>query len=761
MNIPWAPIIFIDITGSVIILLIAFWSETFSRQWTNKKPDDVFRQYIYLLTLAIVFFAVSRSFGHLVKQVLLLNDMAGLWNHISPFSGAINTVAFIVIFAFGIYFHRFQKVHQEIEKYQNNLEEMITIRTDELEESKLALETILNNSNPICITSIDYNLIQANDAYYAIWPQAGLSSRTIKCYDSRPGKHCHTSDCPLRLIVDGKDEVITEVAKIVDGIERVFIITSRPILDAAHKLIGMVESFQDITKRKKAELALASERERLAVTLKSIGDGVITTDLAGRVTLINRVAEQLTGWSQQEAIGKPVPEIFNIINEITGKPANNPVDKIVITEKVTELDNNTTLISRDGTNYSIEDSGAPICDENSKVIGSVIVFRDVTEKKKTEEELQKIKKLESVGVLAGGIAHDFNNILAAISGNIELSLIDAELSKKSQHLLSQAQKATFRARDLTQQLLTFAKGGQPIKETASLAEIVKDSADFVLRGTKVACHYAFPDDLWLVDIDKGQISQVVQNIILNASDAMPDGGKIEVSCRNISVANPKDSLRTEASDYVELQITDTGIGIPQDALDKIFDPYFSTKQKGSGLGLAITHSIISKHDGRIDVRSTPGIGTTFTIELPAGRNQSPTPARQKTVANQGKKHGRILVMDDEEAVREVTRELLLAMGHDVLLAKDGKEALQLYQAANESGSRIDLSIMDLTIPGGLGGKETIQQLLSIDPQAKVIVSSGYSTDPVMAKFKEFGFSSAISKPHRLSDLEKVVNQLLA
>jgi PAS domain S-box-containing protein len=523
--------------------------------------------------------------------------------------------------------------------------------------------------------------------------------------------------------------------------------------------IVRLEVATDISERKLAETRLAEETERLAVTLRSIGDGVITTDTEGRILLINKVAETLTGWNSEEAAGRLLAEVLNIVNEATGQPCKNLVEKVLTSRKIVGLANDTVLIARNGQKRSIADSGAPIRDKDGRIIGIVLVFRDTTEQLRTEQELLKVKKLKSIGVLAGGIAHDFNNILAAILGNIDLSLLDANLLPATRKLLTEALKATHRARDLTGQLLTFAKGGEPIKEVASLCEVVQDSADFVLRGDKVACRYLFPENLWLVDIDKSQMSQVVQNIILNASNAMPGGGTIEVTCENVTSADSLNIAFLKSGNYVKMQIKDTGVGIPANVLDKIFDPYFSTKQQGSGLGLAITHSIVTKHDGYISVQSTPGEGTTFTVYLPASA-QSSLPLSKTEETRPGMKKCRILVMDDEEQVRNVVEAMLRTMGHEVLLAKDGEEAQLVYQEAMNHGAPVELVIMDLTIPGGMGGKEAVHKILAFDPEAKVIVSSGYSNDPVMANFKDYGFCSAIVKPYKMAELAKAISQLL-
>lgn len=516
---------------------------------------------------------------------------------------------------------------------------------------------------------------------------------------------------------------------------------------------------RDIDKRKKAENALAAEQERLAVTLRSIGDGVITTDINGKIVLLNKIAEQLTGWSHKEAAGKPLTEVFNIINEKTGNRCDNPVEKVLATGHIIALANHTALIAKDGSKCSIADSGAPIMDENSEIIGVVLVFRDVTVETRKEEELAKARKLESVGLLAGGIAHDFNNILAAILGNINLALLDCKPEDKTYSLLQEAEKASLRAKDLTRQLLTFAKGGEPVKELAHIKEVIQDSANFVLRGSNVRCNFHCESNLWPVEVDQGQMSQVIQNIIINANQAMPEGGVIEVCCTNIDHQKSL-AFTHNPADYIEITIRDTGIGMASSLLDKIFDPYFTTKQEGSGLGLAVSHSIINKHDGYMTVTSELGEGTIFTIYLPAEKDKQIAVSGENAVADEVHAHGKIMVMDDEEMLRSISKKMLIRLGYEVLLAKDGEEAIAMFNEARQSNAPIDLIIMDLTIPGGMGGEEAVQKIHKIDPTAKIIVSSGYSNDPIMANYQEYGFLATIIKPFQFQEIKSTIRQVL-
>lgn len=504
---------------------------------------------------------------------------------------------------------------------------------------------------------------------------------------------------------------------------------------------------------------LAAEREQLAVTLRSIGDGVITTDVKGHIVLMNSVAETLTGWLQEEAVGQPLHEIFHVINETTREPFQNPVERLLSSGEIVGPAEHKALISRDGTQRSIADSGAPIRDKDSRILGMVLVFRDVTEKNKMEEEILKARKLEAVGVLAGGIAHDFNNILAAILGNINLTLTIVSPKEEIHELLSSAEKACLRARDLTRQLLTFSKGGEPVKTVTQITEVIKDSAEFVLRGTSVRCNYHFAEDLWAAEIDPVQISQVIQNIVLNAGHAMPGGGVVDIECTNIS-RDQSHGLSIHAGEYICIAIKDRGIGIPAAMLGNIFDPYFTTKQEGSGLGLAITHSIIRKHNGHISVESKQGAGSSFLIYLPALKErQLLEKEKPKDIKAGGK--AKVMVMDDEQMIRELSEKMLSRNGYEVVLAKDGEQAVSLYKEAMVSTGPIDVIIMDLTIPGGMGGKETVQEILKINPAAKVIVSSGYSNDPILANCREYGFSAAIVKPFQIKEITGVISKVLS
>jgi PAS domain S-box-containing protein len=402
-----------------------------------------------------------------------------------------------------------------------------------------------------------------------------------------------------------------------------------------------------------------------------------------------------------------------------------------------------------------------IYSDDKELLGVEGIIFDITTQHNMEESLHRSHKLESVGILAGGIAHDFNNIVAAILGNLNLALLDSGLKEKTRKFLSEAEKACLRAKDMTQQLLTFSKGGDPVKEVSSLDGVIRDSANFIIHGHKVACSYVIPEDLWLVDIDKGQISQVIQNIVLNASHAMPEGGIIEVTCANLASVARESIPFAKDGKFVKISIHDSGIGMPAKVMEKIFDPYFSTKREGSGLGLAITQSIISKHNGHITVESSPGVGSTFTVFLPASEKSDALPTDKYFVERlASSSRAKILIMDDEEPVRTVASEMLIHFGHEVACAVNGEEAVKLFRESMHRGNKFDLIIMDLTIPGAMGGKEAVQEVLALDPSAKVVVSSGYSNDPILANYTDYGFCSAIAKPYQLQELSRAISRLI-
>ena len=403
---------------------------------------------------------------------------------------------------------------------------------------------------------------------------------------------------------------------------------------------------------------------------------------------------------------------------------------------------------------------------NAAIIGTggsmriVALCRDITVRKRNENELQKMDKLQSIGVLAGGIAHDFNNVLLGLYGNISIAMDDLSKEHPSYAPLEEAEKSMTRAVRLTKQLLTFAKGGDPVKESVSLGTMIGEVARFDLTGSNVSLVYHHDEDLWPVDADRGQLQQVVSNLVINARQAMPKGGHLTITLENAD--HPSESVPgLRAGRYVKVMVQDTGGGIEPKVLGHIFDPYFTTKQTGSGLGLATVWSIITKHGGHIGVVSELGKGTTFTFYLPAS---AALPVKTKPPAAEGPAPARLaklLIMDDDDMVCDLASKILARCGYTVATAPGGQEAIALYRQALESGAPFDAVIMDLTIPGGPGGKEVIKDLLALDPRVHAIVSSGYADDPVMANPSAYGFKGTVAKPYTARALREAVALVLA
>lgn len=390
------------------------------------------------------------------------------------------------------------------------------------------------------------------------------------------------------------------------------------------------------------------------------------------------------------------------------------------------------------------------------------IIERTTELKQTYKQLYHAQKMESVGILAGGIAHDFNNLLTVILGNILLAKRDVDPEDRVFNVLLEAEDASLRAKDLTQELLTFSKGGEPIKRTISIAKLIEDTVNFTIRGTNVTCKFEIPDNLYNIDGDDVQITQVISNIIINADQAMLEGGTIRVRCENVTISSEHENTTLpENTNFIRISIEDHGTGMPKEQISLIFDPFFTTKEKGSGLGLATAYSIIKKHGGQITVESEVGTGSTFYIYLPAAQKKVSPKADMDVIEKPSEGSGeRILVMDDDENIRFLLSEILTSYGYMTESACDGAQAIELYKKAYESTNQFDLVILDLTIPAGIGGKETIKELIKIDPDVKGIVSSGYSNDAIMANYRQYGFSGVISKPYRPDDLVRIVQDVL-
>ena len=529
------------------------------------------------------------------------------------------------------------------------------------------------------------------------------------------------------------------------------------LFELSGKPIRMVGSHTDIDERKRSEAALAAERERLAVTLRAMAESVITTDVQGRVLFLNEAACELTGWTATAAIGRLLEEVCVLRHEKSRQALPPLAAAAIRTDQVADLPARTALFDRTATPRLVEGRCAPIHDVHNQAMGAVLVLRDVTERARLEGEILRASKLESVGVLAGGIAHDFNNLLTVVMGNITLAMLDVQVMAAAGRWLQNAEVGVMRACDLTHQLLTFARGGEPVRSAVNLPDVIKEAAHFALHGSKARCDFTIEQGLWTADVDKGQIGQVVQNLVINAVQAMPEGGVIQITLANQRLGQAS-VAQLGTGEYLCITLQDTGEGIPAENLPHIFEPYFTTKKSGNGLGLAMVYSIIRRHSGHIEVDSELGRGTRFRFWLPAVPGivavpQEVAPAPQTYT-------GRVLFMDDEEPIRLMVSALLERLGFQVMLAVDGQEAISRYFEAMAAHARFDLVIMDLTVPGGMGGREAMLELRKRDPGVRGLVSSGYSSDPIMANYRAHGFNGMLAKPYRLTELAKAIRAVM-
>ena len=501
---------------------------------------------------------------------------------------------------------------------------------------------------------------------------------------------------------------------------------------------------------------LAREKERAQVTLRSIADGVITTDAEGNVEFMNRHAEEMTGWFQEEAAGRPVREVFRVLDGRTGQEFSDPLVERQADSRAGEQN---VLVARDGTRHLIDDSAAAIPGCAGGTDGSILVFRNMTVKVRKEEELVKWQKLESLGTLAGGIAHDFNNFLAAILGNISLAKQILDPASKAVERLEAAERASDRAEKLASKLLTFSKGGKPVRERISIEGLVRESALLSVHGTQVRCEFGIAEDLCATDADAGQIGQAIGNLVLNAAQAMSGGGTVRIRGENV-VVGQGEMAYVNPGPYVKIEVADTGIGIPGKNLKRIFDPYFTTRENATGLGLTTSYHIMKSHGGNLFVESEPGEGTTASLYLPASTECIPRVVEaERETARNGK--CRVLVMDDEDLVREMEIGMLEHLGCEARGARDGSEAIGMYREAAMVGTPYDLVVMDLTVPGKMGGKEAGARLLGMYPDARVIVCSGYASEPVMSDPSAHGFRGMLGKPFRMEELKRVLERVLA
>ncbi len=605
----------------------------------------------------------------------------------------------------------------------------------------------------VYIHDLEGNFISANPAAFKMMKFEsdnidGINIRDLLMEEELP----KAENAVKEILSKGYSDSVTEY-KLTDsqGAER-FVETQAVLLGSVDSPEGILGIARDITERKAHLREIEMGRKRLQAIMDNAPFYIMIVDTEDRVLLFNRMVENIFSLSPGEAVGKNLDEIFSEPYLSKYKEENRLIKKTLKPHTFKDKNDKdvTNVIHVETVKFPIFDS-----DGNLFAIGGIAV--DVTEKTRLQEELFKKSKLDSLGVLAGGIAHDFNNILTAVLGNISYLRLTVEDNETIKQSLEEAEKATLRAKDLSSQLLTFARGGAPVKQTTSIRSILEDSARFVLQGSGSKCEFDVPRNLCRVDVDAGQISQVIQNLVLNSAQAMPEGGIIKISAERIElVENNKFNL--DDGKYIKLEFVDEGEGIDPEDAKNIFDPYYTTKESGNGLGLAVSYSIIKNHGGVLTLDSSYPFGAKFIILLPCVEDSGEEEMEEEPGLIKGS--GRILIMDDDPLIRDIIKRMLGVLGYSCDSALDGKMALEKYTEADENKEPFDLVIMDLTIPGGMGGGEAIKKLLEIAPDAKAIVVSGYSSDEIISNYEEYGFKGVVHKPFKIEELSRVIQTVI-
>jgi len=564
-----------------------------------------------------------------------------------------------------------------------------------------------------------------------------LLTRRLFCV-TQAAEAVSNGDLSARAAVNGRDEVA----------------------ELGHVFNAMVQKIND------DRIQLEEREKYLSLTLDSIGDAVITTDANGCVTRMNPVAEELTAWKTSEAQGRPLLEVFKIINAQSRQAVTNPVEKVLATSKIIGLANHTVLISKENTEYQIADSAAPITDKTGKILGVILVFRDITQQYQVEEALRRSQKMDAIGQLSGGIAHDFNNQLSIIIGYLDFLNKHLSETEKPYKWVQTATKATLRCMDLTRQLLSFSRRQATDKTVLNLNSAFDDLQDMISRSVtpEIDVQYFLAEDLWLTETNIGELQDVIINLVLNARDAMPHGGKIIIKTANRYIDDDfADSNFTIKSgeyvgEYVQMTLSDTGVGMDKNSLEHIFEPFFTTKPegKGTGLGMAMVYGFIKRYDGFIDIHSEPRMGTTVHLYLPHSKTTDAVSDNAYQEAELPTGTESVLIVDDEIDLLELANQFFSELGYHTQIAENGTQALEILK----KDLTIDLLFSDVVMPGGINGYELAQQATQLQPKIKVLLSSGFTSRSIVKKGQVKFDANMLSKPYRKADLAHRVRLVL-